>query len=163
EAAQVLVLAAHAALFARRAVMQDIAPVDSLQDRLDLVGTIAGRVHPADDRAHGGADDAIDRHPLALQYPQQPDVCGAAGPATAQHQAGTGAMPVVTAQRSCKQVGRRDAWRRKQDRGGECHHLPQNAHALAQKRSVAISCGPWVLTSMPPVNLLLRKSRSMSL
>lgn len=56
--------------------------------RFHLCGAAPRHPGCTDDRAHAGADDAIDRHPQFLQDAQNTDVGDTAGAAAAQHETG---------------------------------------------------------------------------
>ena len=80
-------LLAHGAITAIRAVRQSPIPVHFIEDTLDLSGTVAGSVESADDGAHTGAGDVIDRYVQLLEGLEHAHVGSAAGTAAAQRQA----------------------------------------------------------------------------
>lgn len=127
--AQVIFLAAHAALIAWRFVAQHLGPVDPVQHRLDLIGGVAGGIQAADHRAHRGADDAVDRHALALQHFEHTDVGRAAGTATAEHQAGAGAVGIL-------RYGINGGWH------GLCSRQQWGAHQRCQDKQPAAANTP---------------------
>ena len=65
----------------------DRLPVHAVQELFDFGGGHARRVAAADQRAHAGAGNAIDRYAHLLQDLEHPNVCSAPGPPTCQHQA----------------------------------------------------------------------------
>ena len=67
-------------------VRQRPGPVGLYEQPLDLVGTVAGRVEPADDRPHARASDVVDLDAQRLQHPQNAHVRPAPGAAAAQRQ-----------------------------------------------------------------------------
>ncbi|MNV36705.1 hypothetical protein D3C71_1281930 [compost metagenome] len=111
--AQVIFLAAHAALIAWRLVAQHLGPVDPVQHRFDLIGGVARGIQAADHRAHRGADDAVDRHALALEHLEHADMGRAAGTAAAKDQTGPGAVGNLC----CGINGRGSGLRHRHERG----------------------------------------------
>ena len=87
EETQLVFLAPHRQLFARRIVVEHVLPVDALEHRLDLGRVVARRVEAADDRAHRGAGDALDRHMLAFEHLEHADMRRAARAAAAEDEA----------------------------------------------------------------------------
>ena len=70
--------AAHAA--------DDGLPVDAGHEFLELGRRQARRVTGADQRAHAGAGDAVDRHMQLLEHLEHADMCAALGAAAGQHE-----------------------------------------------------------------------------
>ncbi len=86
----------------------DGLPVDADQELLQFVGRNAGGVPRADQRAHAGAGDAVDRHVHLLEHLQHADVGAALGAAAGQHEADAWAGRVGTrGSRACLSGGRR--------------------------------------------------------
>ena len=86
----------------------DGLPVDPDQERLQFVGRNAGGVTRADQRAHAGAGDAVDRHVHLLEHLQHADVGAALGAAAGQHEPDAWAGRVGTrGSRACLSGGRR--------------------------------------------------------
>lgn len=67
-------LAPQGLLGARRAVVEDVAPVGGEHRLLELASTNAGRIGAADDGAHAGAGDAIHRHAQGFEHLEHADV-----------------------------------------------------------------------------------------
>ncbi len=67
-------------------------PFDAADELLDLRGGLARRVTAADERAHAGAGDAVDRHVKLLEDLQHADMGAALGAAAGQHQADARAL-----------------------------------------------------------------------
>ena len=88
-----VLLAAEAELLARRAIAERVLPVQRADQRLDLRGRHARGIQAADDRAHAGAGDRVDRHAHLVEYFQHADVRRAARAAAAQHQPTRGRSP----------------------------------------------------------------------
>ena len=70
----------------------DRLPVDTFDEFIDLARGHAGRIAAADQRAHAGAGDAIDRDPHFLQDLEHPHVCPAAGTAAGERETDSGPM-----------------------------------------------------------------------
>ena len=70
--------AAHAA--------DDGLPIDAGHEFLELGRRQARRVTGADQRAHAGARDAVDRHTLLLEHLEDSHMCAALGAAAGQHE-----------------------------------------------------------------------------
>ena len=83
----IVLLAPEHEVAARRAIAQQVLPVEGVEDLGDLRAAQPGGVQPAHDRAHAGAGDCIDRNPHLLQRANDTDVRGATRPAAAQHEA----------------------------------------------------------------------------
>ena len=83
----------------RRPVAERIGPVHRNDERLDLCGVQPGRVEPADDGAHAGTGDRVDRDVEVLESAQNAQVDEAARAATGQHQSDPG-TPGVGAHRA---------------------------------------------------------------
>ncbi len=67
-------------------------PFDAGDELLDLRGGLARCVTAADQRAHAGAGDAVDRHVELLEDLQHADMGAALGAAAGQHQADAGSL-----------------------------------------------------------------------
>ena len=77
----------------------DFLPVDADDEFLELCRRDARRIAAADQRAHAGAGDAVDRYVQFFQHLQHADVRTALGAAAGEHQ--TDAWPLRAVGRFC--------------------------------------------------------------
>jgi hypothetical protein len=75
-----------------RIVGEHALPARVAQRLLDAIRADTGSPRAADDRAHAGTHDAVDRHAQLLQHAQHADVCRAARTAAAQYETGAWAI-----------------------------------------------------------------------
>ena len=71
---------------AGRVVVERLLPVDGVELLAHLLRGHARGVHPADDRAHAGADDEVDGDPQLLHHLDHTDMGRTAGAAPGEHQ-----------------------------------------------------------------------------
>src|SRR5436309_5007628 len=109
----VVLLAAEGQVAAGRAVVEQTAPVDRPDGVLDLPRRHPGGVEPADDRAHAGAGDAVDRNAQLFERLQSADVREPARPAAAQGEADPRARPGPAGQGRGRLAGGRGVARRR--------------------------------------------------
>ena len=91
----------------------DGLPVNFDQELLQCIGRDAGRVACADQRAHAGARDAVDRHAHFLEHLQHADVRAAFRPTSGEYQADARPVACWRPRKAVQARGpRRVRWRR---------------------------------------------------
>ena len=100
----VLLLATKRELGARWTILERVLPVERAHDALDVVRGEPGGIEAADDGAHAGARDRVDRDVQLIEHLQHADMRGAARAAAGEHKADAGPAR-VRGRRRGRQIG----------------------------------------------------------